>query len=133
MAAEGELAEVGLGVEECNVRVEDAVEGFARGEEKLAGFEVVGDFLAEFGEFADGDGVEDFLLVVVKAVERADGEAGGIGDAAGGDLLEGDATEEGRGGVEDRIDGFVTAGLEGGAAGGGHGFDCKRECEFAFV
>lgn len=48
VAAEGESAEVGAGIEEGDVGVEDAVDGFAGGEEELAGVDSGLDLLAEF-------------------------------------------------------------------------------------
>ena len=86
--AEGDGAEVGTLVKEGDVGVDDKAKKLgAVGEERLeknllqAGAEVV--------HVADGDGIDDGLLIGEEAVKRADGDAGGFGDAAGGDLFEG--------------------------------------------
>lgn len=114
MLAEGDGAEVGPLIEEGDVGVDDKAEELgAVGEERLqenrleAGAEIV--------HVADGDGIDDGLLVGEEAVEGTDGDAGGFGDAAGGDVFEGHLGEQGGGAGVDLLDGIEAAFLNGGA------------------
>ena len=112
--AEGDGAEVGAFVEEGDVSVDDKTEELrAIGEE---GFEE--NFLesgAEVVHVANGDRIDNGLLIGEEAVKRADGDAGGFGDAAGGDLFERHLGEQARGAGVDLLDGIEAAFLNGGA------------------
>lgn len=86
VAAEGDGSEIGAGVEERDVGVNDQVEELVR----LDGagfFQGALDRGAEFVNRADGDGVDDGLFIGKESIEATHGDAGFSGDSAGGDLF----------------------------------------------
>ena len=56
--------------------------------------------------------VEDLLTVGEEAVERGCGDAGALGDAAGGDGVDAALVDEDGRGIEDPLDGLAAAGLD---------------------
>ena len=56
--------------------------------------------------------VEDLLAVGEEAVERGRGDAGALGDGAGGDGVDAALLDEDARGVEDPLDGLAAAGLD---------------------
>ena len=60
--------------------------------------------------------VEDLLTVGEEAVERGCGDAGALGDAAGGDGVDAALVDQVGRGIEDPLDGLAAAGLDGLAA-----------------
>ena len=84
--AESNGAEVRALVEEGYVGVDDEAEEFgAVGEEGLQ--ENLLEAGAEIVHVANGDRVDNGLFIGEEAVEGTDGDAGGFGDAAGGDVF----------------------------------------------
>ena len=65
--------------------------------------------------------IEDLLAVGEEAVQRGRGDAGPLGDGAGGDGLDAVLLQEDCRGVEDPPDGLAAAGLDRLAAAGGLG------------
>ena len=56
--------------------------------------------------------VEDLLTVGEEAVERGCGDAGALGDGAGGDGVDAALVDEDGRGIEDPLDGLAAAGLD---------------------
>ena len=132
VVAQRQFAEVRAALEEIDVRVQHAAQRFSRREDQLPRGEGALDLGAEGIQFAHRDGVEDLLLVGVEAVERAHRDARpAAAIAAGGDLLERNAAEQRRGGVEDLLDGLVAARLQRRPAVGWKRSSArvKRECD----
>src|SRR5208282_2390361 len=82
--------------------------------------------LFEFLLTGNRDGVQNRLLVREKAIEAPDRDAGFGGNAAGGDLVEGDLFKEPGCGVKDPLDGFLTAALKRDPASGRKGSHVTR-------
>ena len=84
--AESNGTEVGAFVEKGNIGVDDEAEELgAVGEEGLQ--ENLLEAGAEIVHVADGDRIDDGLFIGEESVEGTDGDAGGFGDAAGGDVF----------------------------------------------
>lgn len=62
-------------------------------------------------------GLEEGALIGEVLVEGADGDAGAVGDAGGGEAFFADGDENLKGGLEDGVDRGAGAGLEGRFAG----------------
>src|SRR5208337_3138561 len=126
VAPKGNRAEVGMRVEINNVGIHHAVEDLGRikgrqvGHLALDGLEYrVFEGSAELLDMADGDRVNDGLLVGKEAVQRPDRHLSLGGDAGGRKLVQRHLLQQGAGGVEHALDGLQAAALYGDATAEG--------------
>lgn len=115
--AEGDALKIGAGFEEGDERVYHTAEK-SRAVGEIHRDEAAFEYGAKFVHVADGDGVNDGLLVGKEAVEPADRYACFAGDAARSDVIEGHCGEKVGRDAENALHGFLAAFLDGAAAGG---------------